>query len=110
MEEFLEGLRNGTYTLVDLSQFTIRGHVRRQHNSSIVIDLTSYFATTDNILRFVIPPNITSVLANERHSMGYDIEFTRTETSNVKTMIAGGFTITTDYTHNDPNPVQVGQL
>ncbi|MEF1310662.1 hypothetical protein QTO01_11195 [Vibrio mytili] len=103
-EEFYQGVQNGQFTLIDLTQFEIRAHVRQQYNSAIIYDLTSFLEIQSGYIRFILPASETEVLANERQTLIYDIEFTEINTGYVKTVIKGSLNINQDVTYDDVQP------
>lgn len=100
IDEFLDKIVDGTYTLTDLTQYTIRSHVRNK-DMDITIDLTPYLNIDNNILSIIIPAEEAAKLNPEVGSR-YDIEFTDPISGLVKTVIGGGFTTAQDYTYDLP--------
>lgn len=101
-QQFQEGITNGTYHPIDLSIYEITGQVRANPTGSVIINLP-IVVNNGHELSFTIPATTTEAFVNQRHVMGYDIQFKEIATGEVTTWLAGSFEVTTDYTHNDIN-------
>lgn len=99
-EDFLAGLQDGTYTLLDLTEFTIESQMRLSPDTDVIIDITPYIVTTGDVLSFTIPASETEALPNSRKTYIYDIQFTHNSEGYVRTMIAGNMVQKTETTQS----------
>ena len=102
-DELEQGIRDGTYTRIDFTQYTMRGQVRTVPDGEKQADLT-LSVTQDEFgyLSFTVPYTTTETMPNQDTRMVYDIELTHRDTDVRETLIAGEYRVTSDVTYNGP--------
>jgi hypothetical protein len=97
------GILNGTYTPVDPSLYTYEGKVGTDYNKTSIYDLTLTVETvtidgtasnggtnTYDVVKFSIPPSVTSTWDNREHTLIFDVKRTEiADTDNVDIWIKG---------------------
>jgi hypothetical protein len=89
--QLMEGITEGTYTLVSLSGKTFSGQVRERPNTAVLANLV--FNTTGDYLTFLVPAAVTETWSNKGTTLFYDVFETTTATGEVREVAYGKITV-----------------